>query len=270
MGDRQFGGRKVAVNIIDKFDPSTEWNGSNGNWNKDRLRKVRGIAMHKTGYDRDTALGVVSWFHNRNSQVSSTYVVGFAGEIFRVIPEEYVSYATGGHPSCIARWKVPNGPILTGYEINRDTVSIEVLGASGGPYTPMQKVAVSWLVVDIAKRYAIPPECVFAHADVQADKHDGREYLTELRQAVKRGGDMSDEDFESYFFAWWVSGGVGGNSEAGIYQAIKDRVRRGEFYTPPYTDESDLPTDTNYTVQYGANWKAEYNKTTKETRIDKF
>lgn len=79
-----------------------------------------------------------------------------------------------------------------------------------------------------------------------------------------------DKEFESYYFDWWVSGGVTGNPQAGIYQAIKDRLKKGEFYTPPYTDECELPTDTNYVVQYGPTWVAKFNKTTKETRIEKY
>ncbi|MCL5256560.1 MAG: N-acetylmuramoyl-L-alanine amidase, partial [Chloroflexi bacterium] len=88
------------MKIVERFDPATEWDErrGDGNWNNDSGRAVLGVAMHKTGFKSDTAEGVVRWFQNRQSRVSAHYVVGQDGLIYRVVPEEYVAYATGGSP----------------------------------------------------------------------------------------------------------------------------------------------------------------------------
>ncbi len=194
------------LNIIKRFDATTEWDSrtGTGNWNRDFARTVLGVAMHKTGFSTDTAAGVIAWFHNRQSKVSAHYVVGTDGTIYLVIPEEYVAYATGGSPACLAKWTAPNGERFEGYGVNLHTIGIEVVGASGKPYTVSQQRAVPELVVDICRRRQLGPEAVFAHQDVQADKVDGREYLSQIREAVRvaQGGDLASDPLPPSDLLW--------------------------------------------------------------------
>lgn len=260
------------MNIVDVFDPKTEWNETNGsgNWNRDARRTVLGVAMHKTGFVKDTVTGVINHFHNRGTCVSSTYVVDYDGTVYRVVPEEFVSYATGGSPSCLAKWEPVGGHVLyIGYGVNLHTISIEVMGATGVAYTDAQLRAVKELVVGICKRYGIVSGNVFGHKEVQADKRDGCEAIDEIRKAVDGTVSMDPNDFENLFFRWWISGGVAGNKQTSIYQTIKDRVRNLEFLSPPVTDETEDPMDADKVQQFGVNWVAIYSKGKQITEVKK-
>lgn len=168
--------------IKNAFDPSTKWNGHDGNWDANRPHGPLAVVMHKTGYAHDTVEGVLSWFHNRRSTVSAHYLVGYDGDVYEVVPPRYVAYHAGGSSRLTVR-----GKTYANYQVNTVTIGIEVLGASGEPYSEVQKRIVPELVAWLCEAYGISPDDVVGHAGITPTKSDGMEYLEQIRARVAGG-----------------------------------------------------------------------------------
>ncbi len=163
------------------YNPNTK----TGNYSKGRGGAIDSIVIHGTG--GSTATGAISTLQNPSKTVSAHYVVDKDGTIYQLVKEEDTAYH--------ATW------------FNSRSIGIEVVQAKlekptdGNyyePYTPEQLAATKELVLDISRRYGIPPESILSHQQVDkmakdsgllkpnwSGKVDGGESLEELRNYVK-------------------------------------------------------------------------------------
>jgi N-acetylmuramoyl-L-alanine amidase len=135
--------RKSAVqNIIDR--PSPNFN--------DRRGRISFVVEHYTAMN--SAESAIEWLCNPKSQVSSHYVVGADGKVYRLVAEDKRAWHAG-----VGSWDGKN-------DINSLSVGIEIDNTGDQPYPQVQMDAVAALTRDIVDRYNIPANHVIGHSDV--------------------------------------------------------------------------------------------------------
>lgn len=110
------------------------------------------LVLHDTAGSLESA---ISWFENKMSGVSSHYVIGLQGEIYRMVPEDRCAWHAGESA-------------FMGYTgINDWSIGIEIVDLDDkDPYPEAQLGALIELSEDILTRYKIPLNRCIGHADV--------------------------------------------------------------------------------------------------------
>lgn len=158
--------------------------------NEPVLTRKTAIVLHDTGGKDEQ--GACSWLINPDSQVSSHFVIGKSGNVYRLVPEEYVAWHAGKS-------------ILMGEEdVNKFSIGIEIVDDSDAdPYPDPQIDALLQLCTDLVVRYHIPLNRVVGHEHIAVPKgrkvDPGRdfpwyEFLNTLgaKVAEKEMGDNAD------------------------------------------------------------------------------
>jgi N-acetylmuramoyl-L-alanine amidase len=107
-----------------------------------------------------------AWFNNDSAQVSAHYCVGRAGEVHQYVSEEDTAYHAGSPVN-------PTWPLLRPHvNPNFYTVGIEHEGRAQDEWTEVQYAASAQLVLDIARRWAIPidAEHIVMHREIRGNK----------------------------------------------------------------------------------------------------
>ena len=125
------------------------------------------IVLHHTA--NSTLRGVVSWFNNPASRVSSHYTVGKDGSIVQHVSTFARAWHAGGSRDKRGRTNV-----------NHFSVGIEIVNVGDGkdPWTPEQVAAVRYLVAHLAKR-RFPITQIVSHeyiAQPRGRKSDPKNY----------------------------------------------------------------------------------------------
>jgi len=157
-----------------------------GNYDKGRHSKtgaeaeVEGIVMHKTAGIFEDSL---DWLLHSSGKdaVSANYLVDTEGTIYQLVAPDDTAWHAGGRVRDSV-WTPTSGDTHIGADVNAYSIGIEVVGATGKPYSPQQKAATEKLVAWLVCRYDIDPRDIVGHSDVSRDgKEDGREYITDLQ-----------------------------------------------------------------------------------------
>ncbi|MEO1569165.1 MAG: N-acetylmuramoyl-L-alanine amidase [Pseudomonadota bacterium] len=146
----------------------------------DRKFPVDMLVLHYTGMA--TAEAAVERLRDTEAQVSSHYVVGETGRIWRLVPEALRAWHAG-----VSSWQGDE-------DLNSRSIGIEI--ANGGwdmplpdgtppPYPDVQIDAVIALCQSILARHAIPQARIVAHSDIApARKDDPGEHFPWARLAT--------------------------------------------------------------------------------------
>lgn len=124
------------------------------------------IIYHDTA---GSAVSAISWFQNPAAQVSSHYIVGRDGAIYRVVPEDKAAWHAGR--STAFGWE----------NLNDWSIGIEIEDISDqDPYPDAQMEAILDLAEDISLRYAIPLNHHLGHSHIAVPRgrkvDPGRDY----------------------------------------------------------------------------------------------
>lgn len=164
-----------TLNIIDKTSQLV-YNGKTGSRGGYTIKEV---ILHETAGPRDVknATGsqaqaldnaTLNWFLKTPNQLSIHYFLGGENNgapVYRCCPESVMAYHAIGNKGVAAGGSVEN----------HISIGIERMGQpNDGPVGPLQTAALCKLVLDICKRDHLTADDIYAHADVQSDKQDGR------------------------------------------------------------------------------------------------
>jgi N-acetylmuramoyl-L-alanine amidase len=110
--------------------------------------RVDTVLLHHTASPSD-ALGTrntLNWMCNRMARVSAHYLVGHAGDIYRLVPESKKAWHAG-------KGRLP-WESCPEYDFNHRSIGIEIVNPGDGktPFTEAQYRALAWLVPDVCKR----------------------------------------------------------------------------------------------------------------------
>ncbi len=87
------------------------------------------------------------------TEVSCHYVVGEAGELFRLVPDDCRAWHAGA-----GRW----GDIC---DVNSRSIGIELSNDAASPFPAPQMKMLEALLADLMARHSIPPRSVIGHSD---------------------------------------------------------------------------------------------------------
>lgn len=136
-------------------------------WTRPGTKRIetKGVILHYVGNPATRAIDNRNYFESlRTSHLEAAschYIVGLAGEILQLVPEDEYSYASG--------WVIP-APLVTsefGGNVHNATISIETCHLDAdGTYSPETYKSMIALCADILKRYALPVTALYRHYDV--------------------------------------------------------------------------------------------------------
>jgi N-acetyl-anhydromuramyl-L-alanine amidase AmpD len=124
-------------------------------YREESQRNIDIIVIHSTcnlGVDSFSVLGVMKQF--KEYKVSSHYIIGRNGEIYRMVAENNVAYHAG----------VSSLPGTNRTNLNTNSIGIEIVNTPNTPPTDEQYESLVHLVQDIKKRY--PIKYVVRHSDI--------------------------------------------------------------------------------------------------------
>jgi N-acetylmuramoyl-L-alanine amidase len=110
--------------------------------------RVDTVLLHHTASPSD-ALGTrnaLNWMCNRMARVSAHYLVGHAGDVYRLVPEPLKAWHAG-------KGRLP-WETCEPYDFNHRSIGIEIVNPGDGktPFTEAQYRALCWLVPNIVRR----------------------------------------------------------------------------------------------------------------------
>ncbi|ABU56345.1 N-acetylmuramoyl-L-alanine amidase [Roseiflexus castenholzii] len=116
-------------------------------------RPISMIVLHATA---GTARSALAWLTNPAARVSAHYLIDKAGQIYRLVPDEYAAWHAGR-----AAWRGETA-------INEVSLGIELENANNGrdPYPTAQLSALIRLTREKVAQYRIAPDMVVRHLDV--------------------------------------------------------------------------------------------------------
>ena len=114
---------------------------------------ISAIIIHDTG--GKTAESALSWFERPGSGVSSHYVIGKDGVVFRCVPEDR------------AAWHAGVSSLFGKEQVNEFSIGLEIVDDNDADrYPDAQLTAVVELTADLCKRYGIPLNRVVGHQHI--------------------------------------------------------------------------------------------------------
>lgn len=114
---------------------------------------VNALILHDT--DSKTAKAALDWFRDESSKVSSHYVVGKDGTIYRCVPEAEKA------------WHAGESSLFGEEDVNEFSIGIEIVNdEANDPYVEEQLTALFELCEDIIYRYKIPMNRIVGHRDI--------------------------------------------------------------------------------------------------------
>ncbi|MGQ9547460.1 MAG: N-acetylmuramoyl-L-alanine amidase [Roseiflexus sp.] len=116
-------------------------------------RSISMIVIHATA---GTARSALAWLTNPASRVSAHYLIDKAGQIYRLVDDEYAAWHAGR-----AVWRGETA-------INEISLGIELENANNGrdPYPAAQMESLVQLTRDKVAQYRIAPDMVVRHRDI--------------------------------------------------------------------------------------------------------
>ncbi|MCS6840193.1 MAG: N-acetylmuramoyl-L-alanine amidase [Roseiflexus sp.] len=123
------------------------------NYGSRRGRSISMIVLHATAGSARSAL---AWLTNPAARVSAHYLIDKAGQIYRLVPDEYAAWHAGR-----AEWRGETA-------INEISLGIELENANNGhdPYPMAQLNALVDLTREKVAQYRIAPDMVVRHLDI--------------------------------------------------------------------------------------------------------
>jgi len=149
------------------------------NWSTRAGASIDAIILHDTG--ARTAESTLKWFENPGAQVSSHYVIGRDGTIYRCVQDE----AKAWHAGISALWSEDN--------LNRVSIGIELTNTGNEVYPEAQYQSLVDLTAQLVRRYRISLNRIVGHRHVcvpQGRKQDPNNhfpwfsYLIHVAKAV--------------------------------------------------------------------------------------
>ena len=119
-------------------------------------QSVTFLVQHYTGMD--TTEHAIQRLCDPAAQVSSHYVVGEDGTIYRLVAEENRAWHAG-----VSFWEGNT-------DLNSSSIGIEIANTGDQPYPKVQMDAVIALSNDIISRYKLRPFNVIGHSDIAPDR----------------------------------------------------------------------------------------------------
>jgi LysM repeat protein len=147
--------------------PPITWVGSPNFNSRPGSKTIWAIVIHATA--SSSLEGVISWFNNPDSQLSSHYTIGKDGRIVQHVRDEDRAWHAGK-----SEWKgVPS--------VNDYGLGIEMVNLNDGsdPYPEVQHQANVLLCTYLCRKYSIKPEDIVGHVDIAVPvgrKSDPRGY----------------------------------------------------------------------------------------------
>jgi N-acetylmuramoyl-L-alanine amidase len=155
------------------------------NFNDRTVAQPSMIVLHYTAMD--TTKDALARLSDPKSEVSSHYLVGEDGTIYRLVAEDKRAWHAG-----VSFWQ-------GGTDINSLSIGIEIANQGDRPYTNAQKNAVRWLCRWILDRYEIKPQCVVGHSDVAPGRKQDPGWFFDWKQLAQDGvGFWADPTSEDY------------------------------------------------------------------------
>lgn len=131
---------------------------------------------------------------SNDRQVSIHWLVGAeacGAPIYRIVHENDTAYHCGGSSGYPSSWTNPDdGQIYGRYGLNLRSIGIEVFGQPNDILGPNQIASLTALLLDIKSRYPIiaKPGHIVAHADLEADRTDGRDWVNLAKTILAGSG----------------------------------------------------------------------------------
>lgn len=125
---------------------------SSPNFDERNGQKPEVIIVHYTSMKSTEA--VLEKFADRDSKVSSHYLIDEKGNIYYLVDEEKRAWHAGE-----SQW-------MGRSDVNSFSIGIEISNRNGQPYTKEQLFSLTMLCKDIMQRRGIPPENIAGHSDV--------------------------------------------------------------------------------------------------------
>jgi N-acetylmuramoyl-L-alanine amidase len=147
-----------------------------------KLDSVKKIVLHYVQNHGSTAIANRNYFENLKHQdrvsVSSHYIVGFEGEIIKIIPENEIAYHSGSK------------------EVNRKSIGVECTQPdSSGKLLPKTYNSLIELLADISERYNLDPFVdIIRHYDVTG-KNCPKYYIDNPLEFDKLKNDVKNRMF---------------------------------------------------------------------------
>lgn len=133
--------------LVTKVVPATQfWKGRQG-------QKIDKVLIHVS--QSDSLTSVENWFGTPGNgcKASANYAVGKDGAVTQFVSEADTSYAAGD------------------WQWNISSISVEHVGWSGQPFTPVQLDKSAQLVARICRGYGIPLSSILPHSACPATTH---------------------------------------------------------------------------------------------------
>lgn len=139
--------KKLDITVVDRPSP---------NFNDRKGQSVLFLIMHYTAMK--SAEDAIKRLSDPAAGVSSHYVVGADGQVYRLVPEDKRSWHAGksfwdGHS-----------------DLNTTSVGIEIDNDGSSPYPDVQMQALNALSQQIIKRHNIKAAYVIGHSDIAPDR----------------------------------------------------------------------------------------------------
>jgi len=123
-----------------------------------RKDEITAIVIHTTESSSDSPEGDISWLSDPTSHVSAHVVIDAAGNVYRLVPDDFVAYHAGvsvlfGENSC-----------------NSFSLGIEIDHRGKDPYPEEQIEATAQWTAEKCVEYRIPLNRVIGHRDVAPER----------------------------------------------------------------------------------------------------
>lgn len=123
-----------------------------------RTKQITAIVIHYTG--SNTIESPINWFKNRDSKVSSHYVIGRDGRVVQMVHDYHIAWHAGR--SAMFPKETPPREI----NVNAFSIGIELVATMDSGFTDKQLASLYELVAILISLYRILPERVVGHAHI--------------------------------------------------------------------------------------------------------
>ena len=185
----------IYQDLSGRLDPNCYTQGRDG-------KPVLVLVCHNTAGPHDFNPGnqalsdaAAQYLTSNDRQVSVHWVIGAeaaGAPVYRLVPEDSIAYHAGGTPPQFpSRWVNPDdGSVYGRYGLNEVSIGIELFGNEKDQVGPNQLAALKALVLDIVGRHPIiaRPGHIVAHAELEGDRTDGKNWVNLARQWVAGTG----------------------------------------------------------------------------------
>jgi len=126
------------------------------NFSSRRNHNIDMIVIHYTGANRIAS--TLDWFQRKESQVSSHYIIGRDGRTVQMVQDEQKAWHAG-----YSYWD-------GGYNLNKNSIGIELVGTDGIEFTNYQYESLISLCFNLINKHEIPLTRIVGHEHISGYK----------------------------------------------------------------------------------------------------